>query len=97
MVLMKLEVVGIDDAGLLMPEHVMLQMEIYVGIVGSNGTISVVFFTGLEHSFVMRPSHRHCDKNSIAKRSHASVRSDFRNQTFARDRLALIFWCEGLE
>jgi hypothetical protein len=60
-------------------------------------SISVVFFTGLEHSFVMRPSHRHCDKNSIAKRSHASVRSDFRNQTFARERLELIFWCEGLE
>ena len=38
-----------------------------------------------------RPSLRHCDKKSIAKRSHANVRSDFRNQTFARERLAVDF------
>ena len=36
------------------------------------------------------------DKKSIAKRSHANVRSDFRNQTFARERLAVDFLVQGL-
>ena len=46
------------------------------------------WFFAIVHS---RPSLRHCDKKSIAKCSHANVRSDFRNQTFVRERLAVDF------
>ena len=54
---------------------------------GVNGALFALIFGDCPHI----PSRRHCDKKSIAKRSHANVQSDFRNQTFAQERLAVDF------